>query len=102
MYLSIEGMKEGVSSSVSHTAAAVSLTSSAVVITLTSECSLVDLAVLRTTKWHAVVLQLERGGGKREMERINNKEEWRKEREGERRERGKYKTVQMVTIIASL
>ena len=51
-------MQQGVSRSVSHTAAAVGLASFAELQTLTPEGSLVDLAVLRTAEWHAKVLQL--------------------------------------------
>ena len=57
---SIERVKEGVASAISHSTASMGLTSLAVLQTLPAKRSLVDLPVLRATKRHPIVLQLDR------------------------------------------
>lgn len=55
---SIERVKEGVASAISHSTATMGLTSLAILQTLPAKRSLVDLPGLRATKWHSIVLQL--------------------------------------------
>ncbi len=58
------------SSPVSHTAAPVSLTSFAKVVSLSSKGTLVYLSFVGTTEGHAIVLKLE-GGGEGGMEGVS-------------------------------
>ena len=58
-YPSIKSVQEGVTCSVSHTAASVGLTSFAKLQTLTTKSTLVNLAVVRAAEGHSEVLQLQ-------------------------------------------
>lgn len=62
-YPSIESVQEGVTGSVCHTAASVGLASFAKLQTLTTESTLVNLAILCAAEGHSKVLQL-RGHGR--------------------------------------
>ena len=61
--LTVESMEKTVSSPVSNTATSVSLPALPILVALASEGSLVDLALGRPAEGHAVVLQLDDGGG---------------------------------------
>jgi len=57
-YPAIERMQHRVSRPVCNAASTMSLPTLTEVQTLTTECTLVDLAVVHSTEWHANVLQL--------------------------------------------
>ena len=61
--LTIEGVQKGVSGSVSHAAASVSLATLAVFVRLSSKSSLVDLALGGPGERHAVIFEFQNGGG---------------------------------------
>ena len=61
--LTVQSMQQTVPGSVRHAAAPVRLASLAVLVALASEGPLVDLALGRPAEGHAVVLQLDDGGG---------------------------------------
>jgi hypothetical protein len=57
----VQSVEEGVSGPVGHSAASVSLSTFTIVVTLSTERSLVDLAILGTRERHAVVFQFNNG-----------------------------------------
>ena len=57
-YPAIECMQHRMSSPISYTARAVSLSTFSEIQTLTSKCTLIDFAVVHSTEGHANVLQL--------------------------------------------
>merc|ERR1719270_2516646 len=59
--LTVKCVKKTVSGSVSYTATSVSLSSLAVLVTLASKCSLVDLTLWSSAEGHSIVLQLNDG-----------------------------------------
>ena len=61
--LTVQSVQQTVPGSVRHAAAPVGLASLAVLVALASEGPLVDLALGRPAEGHAVVLQLDDGGG---------------------------------------
>lgn len=54
----IQGVQHGMASSVSHTAGPVGLATLAKIYALPTKGSLVDLAIVQTAEWHAVIFQL--------------------------------------------
>lgn len=58
--LSIQSMKQWVTSPVSDSTASVSLTPFSIIVTLSSKCTLIYLPLLCSAKWHSIILKLKK------------------------------------------